>query len=97
MSTAASRRVLLLCACLVLFACSGRNLNTPVAEECNSDLRLGNQELEDAKIKGFGGSIQLVKAANLLAAAGIQQQLERFDSCADKARRARLYIREAQR
>jgi len=97
MSTALSRTVLFLSVCLALGACSGRNLNTPIAQECNEGLRLGNQELDDAKVKGFGGSVQWIKAANLLAGASFQQQLEHFESCADKVRRARLYIKEAQK
>jgi hypothetical protein len=97
MPTALSRAFILLLACLALSACSGRGLGTPVAQECNEGLRLGNQELEDAKVKGFSGSIQWIKAANLLAAASVQQQLERFESCADKVRRARLYIKEARK
>ena len=35
--------------------------------------------------------------SNLLAAASFQQQLERFESCIDKAQRARIYIQEAQK
>lgn len=97
MPTALSRTAFLLATCLALSACSGRNLGTPVAQECNEGLRFGNQELEDAKVKGFSGSIQWIKAANLLAAASVQQQLEHFESCADKVRRARLYIKEAQK
>jgi hypothetical protein len=97
MLAALPRRVLFLSIGLLLAACSGRNLGTPVAHECDEGLRLGNRELEDAKVNGFGSSVQWIKAANLLAAASIQQQLERFDSCADKVRRARIYIREAQK
>jgi len=97
MPTALSRTLLFLAVCLTLAACSGRNLGTPVADECNEGLRIANQELEDAKVKGFSGSVQWIKAANLLAAAGIQQSLERFESCADKVRRARLYIKDAQK
>jgi hypothetical protein len=87
---------LTLCAALALSACGGR-IASPEGQECGELVRLGNQELEEAKVKGFGGSVQWVKAANLLAAASFQQQLERFESCIDKARRARIYIQEAQK
>jgi len=88
------RTALILSACLFLAACSGR-IATPIGHECTEGLRIANQELEDAKVKGFSGSIQWIKAAGLLTDANVQQQLERYESCADKVRRARLYIIEA--
>jgi hypothetical protein len=97
MPTALTRTVVFLFVCITLSACSGRGLGTPVAQECSEGLHLANQELEDAKVNGFGGSIQWIKAANLLAGASFQQQLEHFESCTDKVRRARLYIKEAQK
>lgn len=96
MPTAFRLTALVLAAGLALAACGGR-VATPAGQECSELVRLGNAELETAKVSGFGGSVQWLKAANLLAAAGVQMQLERFDSCIDKARRARLYIQEAQK
>ena len=87
---------LTVCACLFLAACSGR-IASPAGQECAETLRIANQELEDAKVKGFGGSIQWIKAAGLLTDASVHQQFEKFTSCADKARRARIYIHEAQK
>lgn len=80
----------------ILTACSGR-IATPVGQQCAEGLRIANQELEEAKVKGFSGSIQWIKAANLLAGANVQEQFEKYESCADKVRRARLYIQEAQK
>lgn len=81
---------------LALASCSGR-IATPVGQECAEGLRIANQELDEAKVKGFSGSIQWIKAANLLAGANVQEQFEKYESCADKVRRARLYIQEAQK
>lgn len=81
---------------LSLAACSGR-IATPVGQECAEGLRIANQELDEAKVKGFSGSIQWIKAANLLAGANVQEQFEKYESCADKVRRARIYIQEAQK
>jgi hypothetical protein len=86
----------LLAAGLLLVACAGR-IATPQGQECSSELEIANKELEDAKVKGFGGTIQWTKAAGLLAAANTQMQFEHFDSCVSKARRARAYIHEAQK
>lgn len=88
--------LLAIAATLTLSACGGR-VASPEGQECGELVRLGNEELEAAKVKGFGGSVQWIKAANLLAGASFQQQLERFESCIDKARRARIYIQEAQK
>jgi len=96
MNSISIRPTVLILACLALGACSGR-IAQPIAQECGEALRLADKELEDAKVNGFGGSIQWIKAANLVAGAKIQQQLERYESCVDKARRARLYAEESQK
>jgi hypothetical protein len=94
MKSVLPRAVLMLSACLFLAACSGR-VATPAGQECAEGLRIANQELEDAKVKGFSGSIQWIKAAGLLTDASVHQQLEKFESCSDKVRRARIYIKES--
>jgi len=94
MKSVLHRTALILSVCLFLAACSGRIAST-AGQECAEGLRIANQELEDAKVKGFGGSIQWIKAAGLLTDASVHQQLEKFESCADKVRRARIYIKEA--
>jgi len=86
----------ILSVCLLLAACSGR-VATPAGKECTEGLRIANQELEDAKVKGFSGSISWIKAAGLLTDASVHEQLEKYPSCADKVRRARIYIKEAQK
>ena len=87
---------LILSACLLLAACSGR-VTSPAGQECVEGLRIANQELEEAKVKGFNASIQWIKAAGLLTDASVHQQLEKYESCADKVRRARIYIKEAEK
>lgn len=79
---------------LALTACGGK-IATQSGQECSSQLRVANQELEDAKVKGFSGSVQWMKAAGLLAEANTQMQFEHFDSCLNKVQRARAYLREA--
>ena len=74
---------LILSACLFLAACSGR-VATPAGQECVEGLRIANQELEDAKVKGFGASIQWIKAAGLLTDA----------SCAPATREVRKLRRQ---
>ena len=96
MTALAPRLALLLVAGLLLAGCGGR-IATPVGQQCSEGLRVANKELEDAKAKGFGGHVDLVKAANLLAAASVQEQFEKFEGCIDKVRRARIYIQEAQK
>ncbi len=81
---------------LLLTACSG-NIMTDHALQCSDGLKAAEAELDDAKVKGFSGSLSWTKAANLIIAANVQKQLERYPSCIDKVRRARLYIRDSQR
>lgn len=94
MKPALSFTVLIISFFLLLSACSGR-VGTPIGQECVEGMRMANQELEDAKVKGFSGSIQWIKAAGLLTDASVHQQFERYDRCVDKVRRARIYIKEA--
>jgi hypothetical protein len=81
--------------CLSLGACA-RMAPTSQAEACASGLNQGFSELDDAKAKGFGGTVRLVKAASLLSAAKVQQQFEKYPNCIDKVQRARKYIRMAE-
>jgi hypothetical protein len=81
---------------ILLTACSG-NITSDHAIQCSDGLKAAEAELEEAKVKGFSGSISWTKAANLIVAANVQKQLERYPSCIDKVRRARLYIRDSQR
>lgn len=81
---------------LLLGACAG-NVMSEHALQCADGLKAAETELEEAKIKGFSGSLSWTKAANLIIAANVQKQLERYPSCIDKVRRARLYIRDSQR
>lgn len=80
----------------LLSACSGR-VGTTAAAECSNGLSAAYAELEEAKVKGFGGSLSWSKAASLLTSASVQRQLERYPSCIDKVRRARFYIQDSQR
>lgn len=84
----------LLTVAVLLSACGGK-ISTQAGQQCSHEVHLANQELEDAKVKGLSGTVQWTKAAALLAAANTQMQLERFESCLDKAQRARAYVREA--
>ena len=81
---------------LLLTACAG-NVTSDQAMQCSQGLKAAETALEDAKLKGFSSSISWTKAANLIIAANVQKQLERYPSCIDKARRARLYIGDSQR
>jgi hypothetical protein len=81
--------------CLSLGACA-RMAPMSQAEACASGLNQGFSELDDAKAKGFSGTVSWVKAAGLLSAAKVQQQFEKYPNCIDKVQRARKYIRMAE-
>lgn len=96
MNRTAPKMIVVLAVALALAACGGK-IATQSGQECSAQLRIANQELDDAKVKGLGGSVQWIKAAGLLAEANTQMQFEHFDSCLSKVERARAYIREAQK
>lgn len=88
--------VVLTLAGLSLAACGGK-IATQAGQECSAQLRIANQELDDAKVKGLSGTVQWIKAAGLLAEANTQLQFEHFDSCLSKVQRARAYLHESQK
>lgn len=75
-----------------LSACAGR---MDGRAQCNSLVDSAWAELDLAKAQGLDGTVSYTKAASLIAAAKGQQVIERFPSCINKARRARVYIAES--
>lgn len=93
----ATRLTLLVVLATLLSACGGK-IATPAGQECSETLRLAEKEYEEANsVESLSGSLELIKAANLLTQASFQKQLEKFPGCIDKARRARVYIQEAKK
>lgn len=78
-------------------ACSGPPKNRELAEQCEKGLKTAYQELDFAKAKGFGGTVDWTKAASLLSAASVQQEFAKYPNCVDKVRRARYYIEQSQK
>ena len=83
-------------AALLMSGCSG-NISGDYALQCADGLKAAGAELENAKVKGFSGTVAWTKAANLIIAANVQQQFEKFPNCIDKVQRARAYIQASQR
>jgi hypothetical protein len=88
--------VLTISTLLFLAACSGK-IATPAGQECSETLRLAEKEYEEANTESLRGSLEMIKAANLMSQASFQKQFEKFEGCIDKARRARIYIEEAKK
>jgi hypothetical protein len=63
--------------------------------ECTRTLDVAYRELEKARVKGLSGSVSIVQASGLLTGAKIQQEFGKYPNCVDKARRARLHIKQA--
>lgn len=62
---------------------------------CSKGLNVAEQELSDARVKGFGGSVAFVKAAGLLTGAAVQKQFGKYRNCIIKVDRARKLIKKA--
>ncbi len=75
--------------------CAG-NPNSSLARQCENGLSVAYQELNFAKAKGFGGTVEYSKAASLLGAAKIQSEFGKYPNCVDKVQRARAYIAKSQ-
>ena len=83
-------------AVLLIASCSGR-VSGEMGVECSDGLKTAYAEIEDAKAKGLGSSMSIIKADALLTAASVQKEFEKFPNCIDKVRRARAYINDAKR
>lgn len=74
---------------------SAPNLHASQESRCSKGLDVANQELSDAKIKGFGGTVAFAKAAGLLTGATVQKQFGKYRNCIVKVKRARRLIKKA--
>jgi len=70
--------------------------STQLAYRCHTNITSVSLELDKAKQDGFSQSVSWTKAASLLGAAKIKQQIEEFPNCINKAARARYYISRSQ-
>jgi hypothetical protein len=77
--------------------CAGAPTNPQLATQCDQGLHSAFHELDQAKAKGFGGTVSWTKAATLLSTAKLQQQFNKFPNCINKIERARFYIKESQK
>ena len=73
-------------------ACAGRMHGRA---QCDNLVDAAWKELDLAKAQGLDGTVSYTKAASLIAAAKGQQVIERFPSCINKAKRARVYITQS--
>ncbi len=71
--------------------------NRSLAKECENGLKLASRELDLAKAKGFGGTVEITKAATLLTGAKIQSEFGKYPNCIDKVRRARAFIAKSRK
>ena len=98
MSTLATllRLVLIIGIVAVAAGCSGAPKDLELARQCSDGLDTAYKELDFAKAKGFGGTVDWTKAASLLSAASVQKEFAKYPNCVDKVRRARYYIEKSQ-
>jgi len=91
-----NRMLTVLLPLFAITACSGK-VATTAGQECGEILRQAENEYEQVNTESLSGGFELMKASNLIAQATIAKQFEKFESCVDKARRARIYIGEARK
>ena len=89
--------ILVLSALVVTIAGCAGNPNSPIAKQCENGLSVAYEELDFAKSKGFGGTVEYTKAASLLGAAKIQSEFGKYPNCIDKVNRARAYIKKSRK
>jgi hypothetical protein len=85
----------LICISMIALALTGCAGKTAYRDSCANQLDAAWRELDLAKAEGFAGTVSYSKALSLLTGAKTQQQFEAFRGCAQKAEKARFYIRES--
>jgi len=74
-------------------ACAG-NPTSSKASRCEQGLTQAERALDAAKAKNVRGSVEISKAAALIAAARIQYEFGKYPNCIDKVNRAQAYLRK---
>jgi len=90
------RQSVLILALVAVAGCSGK-IATPKGQQCSDDLLAAEKDYEAVNTESLGSGVELAKAANFLSQAAFAKQFEKFDTCIEKVRRARIYIDEAKK
>ncbi|MEH6627345.1 MAG: hypothetical protein V7739_12945 [Motiliproteus sp.] len=80
---------------MTLAGCSGQPSQRKDIS-CQRAIDGAYQALNYARTKGFDGTVSYTKAGSLLAAAKVQQQVEKYGTCLENVEKARFYIRQSQ-
>jgi hypothetical protein len=81
----------MICSLAVALGCAG-NPSSSLARQCEDGLNIAYKEIDFAKAKGLGGSVEYSKAAGLLTAAKVQFEFGKYPNCIEKVDRARAFI-----
>ncbi|MCW8886708.1 MAG: hypothetical protein OQK12_15890, partial [Motiliproteus sp.] len=79
-----------LAASVLIAGCAGQPA-TRKDLACQKSIDQAYQALNYAKTQGFSGTVSYTKAGSLLAAAKVQQQVEKYDNCLINVDKARFY------
>lgn len=85
----------MICFSLLALALTGCAAKTAYRDTCATQLNTAWEEQSLAEAEGFAGTVSYSKAMALLTGAKTQQQFEAYRGCADKAEKARFYLRES--
>ncbi|HUJ88109.1 MAG TPA: hypothetical protein VLX30_14770 [Burkholderiales bacterium] len=88
----------LACAILISVAAARADGAKPSpAAQCENGLKAANKELDFARAKGLGGTVEFSKAATLLAGAKVQSEFHKWPNCIEKVRRARRFLAKSRK
>ena len=82
---------------LVAAAAQAEGPKVSLAAECDNGIKQAYKELDLAKAKGLGGTVEITKAATLLTGAKVQSEFHKYPNCMDKVRRARDFIAKSRK
>ncbi|MGB0466349.1 MAG: hypothetical protein ACPGF7_02305 [Pontibacterium sp.] len=79
-----------------LSGCAGQPETGRSDVACRNGIEKAYDELSFARSQGFSGSVAWGKAAGLLSAAKVVEQVENYAQCLQNVEKARFYIRQSQ-
>lgn len=81
---------------VMLEGCAGKPASSRLDLACRKGIEHAYDALSLARSQGFSGSVAWSKAAGLLGAAKVVEQVENYGTCLEHVEKARFYILQSQ-
>ena len=80
---------------LALGGCATKGADSPLARQCTAALELAADEIKAARDMNDQGTLDVMRASTLHSQATVAKSFGKYESCIEKANRARSAVRAA--